>query len=440
MSHYDHNKVADRFIRYAKVFTQSAEGVADTPSTGCQRDLARMLHQELLDMGAADVVYDEDKCYVYATVPGNLPVDAEAQAALDARADKDAKRRENLAPIIGLMAHMDTSDGVDGTGHGVHPCIIENYDGGEIVLDADAGIAMNPKDYPDLNGKAGKTLIVTDGHSVLGGDDKAGVTAIMEAAQFYLTHPEIAHPTFRICFTPDEEVGNGVLNINLEEFAVDYGYTVDGSYVGGIEYENFNAASAHVTVQGKSTHPGDAKGKMINALLVVMEFNSLLPAHETPAETEGYEGFYHLENMHGECDCAEMDYILRDHDLGKLQDKKAHLEQAASVINARYGDGTVTLEIKDSYYNMAEKVRPHMHLITNATDAMQELGIQPETLPIRGGTDGCQLSYRGVPCPNLGNGAYQYHSRYEFVVVEEMVQAAEVLLRILNKYAAFRLD
>lgn len=437
MGHYVKSMVAERFLRYAQIFTQSAEGVADTPSTACQRDLAQLLYQELQDMGAAEVVYDEDKCYVYATIPGNIPVDA---AQLEARADKAAKRRENLAPIIGLMAHMDTSDGVDGTGHGVHPRIIENYDGSEIILDTDAGIRMAPADYPDLAGKEGQTLIVTDGHSVLGGDDKAGVTAIMETARFYLTHPEIAHPAFRICFTPDEEVGNGVLNINLDEFAVDYGYTVDGSYVGGIEYENFNAASAHVTVHGKSTHPGDAKGKMINAILVASEFNALLPERETPFYTEGYEGFYHLESIHGECDLAEMDYILRDHDLAKLQDKKARLEDAARIINMRYGDGTITLEIKDSYYNMADKVRPHMHLVTNATDAMQELGIRPETLPIRGGTDGCQLSYRGIPCPNLGNGAYQYHSRYEFVVVEEMVQAAEVLLRILNKYAAFTLD
>lgn len=437
MGHFDRREITERFIRYAEIFTQSAEGVADTPSTACQRDLARLLYQELLAMGAADVVYDEDKCYVYATIPGNLPVDA---AALAARDDKDRKHRENLAPIIGLMAHMDTSDGVDGTGHGVHPCVIEQYDGREITLDAESGISMSPADHPALAGKEGQTLIVTDGHSVLGGDDKAGVTEIMEAAQFYLQHPEIAHPTFRICFTPDEEVGNGILNINLDEFAVDYGYTVDGSYVGEIEYENFNAASAHVTIHGRSTHPGDAKGRMINALLVAMEYNALLPQRETPFYTEGYEGFYHLENMHGACDQAEMDYILRDHDLDKLTDKKLWIEQAARQINGIYGEGTVTIEVKDSYYNMADKVRPHMHLVTNATESMRELGITPRTQPIRGGTDGCQLSFRGVPCPNLGNGAYQYHSRYEFVVVEEMMQGAEVLIRILNKYAGFTLD
>lgn len=429
--------VADRFIRYASIFTQSAEGVMDTPSTGRQRDLARLLYTELIDMGASEVVYDEEKCYVYATVPGNLPVDA---TALQARPDRTAKRRENLAPIIGLVAHMDTSDGVDGTDHGVHPRRIENYDGGVIVLDGAAGIQMDPADYPSLQGKEGQSLIVTDGHSVLGGDDKAGVAEIMEAVQFYLRHPEIAHPTFRVCFTPDEEVGNGVLNINLNQFAVDYGYTVDGSYVGEIEYENFNAASAHVVIHGKSTHPGDAKGRMVNAILVAQEYNAVLPARETPYYTEGYEGFYHLESIQGECDHAEMDYILRDHDQNKLSLKKSMMEQAARLINERYGAGTAEVTITDSYSNMAEKVRPHMHLVTNAEEAMREVGITPRTQPIRGGTDGCQLSFRGIPCPNLGNGAYQYHSRYEFVSVDEMVMGCEILIRILNKYAGFTLD
>ncbi len=437
MSHFDKREIADRFIRYASIFTQSEEGVADTPSTPCQRDLAKVLYEELKAMGASDVYYDEEKCYVYATVPANIPADA---AAVAAREDANAKKRENLAPIIGLMAHMDTSNAVDAKGHGVHPRLIESYDGSVVILNEKEGYKLDPKEFPDLTRHIGETLIVTDGLSVLGGDDKAGVTQIMEVVDFYLHHPEIAHGTIRVCFTPDEEVGNGVMNIDLSKFAVDYGYTVDGSRIGELEYENFNAASCHVTIHGKSTHPGDAKGVMINALLVGMDFNAMLPAGETPYDTEGYEGFYHLEDMKGGCDHAELDYILRDHDKEKFEIRKQTVAKIAAALNEKYGQGTGEIAVKDSYYNMAEKVAPHMHLIENAKASMKELNIEPRINPIRGGTDGCQLSFRGVPCPNLGTGAYNYHSRFEYVSADEMEQGAEVVLRILNKYAYFALD
>ena len=436
MSHFDKEEIAQRFIRYASIMTQSEEGVPDTPSTDCQRQLAELLYNELREMGASDVSYDVNKCYVYATVPGNRPADFEK---VGMREDTIAKRRENLAPIIGLVAHMDTSNAVDSRG-GVHPRVIENYDGGRIILNADRGITMSPEEYPDLARMKGKTIIVTDGTTVLGGDDKAGVTQIMEVFRFFLSHPEIAHGTIRCMFTPDEEVGNGVLNFDPMRFAVDYGYTVDGSRVGDIEFENFNAASCRVDIKGLSTHPGDAKGKMINAVLVGMEFNSLLPAKETPYYTEGYEGFYHLEEMHGTTDACHMEYILRDHDKEKFELKKKTVLAAAGELNRRYGEGTVKIEVKDSYYNMAEKIRPHMHLIDNAKKAVEEVGLTPTTLPIRGGTDGCTLSFRGIPCPNLGTGAYNYHGRYEYVCVDEMEQGAEILLRILNRYAGYTLD
>ena len=436
--HFDKEKIAERFIRYARVFTQSKEGIADTPSTQCQWDLARLLKKELEEMGASDVVLDEEKCYVYATIPGNIPAD---EGKLSTRADRKKKRRENSAPILGLVAHMDTSDAVDASAHPkIHPRKIENYDGGTIVLNEEKNLSMSPSEYPELAGKRGKTLIVTDGTTVLGGDDKAGVAQIMEAAQFLLQHKEIAHGTVRIMFTPDEEVGNGTRNVNMDEFAVDYGYTVDGGGIGELEYENFNAASAHLTIQGLSTHPGSAKGKMRNALLVAMEYNALLPADEIPAKTEGYEGFYHLEEMHGTADAAEMDYIIRDHDRTKFEHRKEVILEAVQKINDRYGANVMTAEVSDSYYNMEEKIRPHMHLIENAKTAMREIGVEPVVSPIRGGTDGAVMSFRGVPCPNLFTGSYNFHSRYEYVVAEEMALGAETLIRILNKYAGYELD
>lgn len=434
--HFDPQESADRFIRYASVFTQSKEGVPDTPSTTCQFDLARLLAKELEEMGASCVYLDEEKCYVYAQIPGNIPVDSRK---LNERSDARTKRRENLAPIIGLIAHMDTTDAVDASAQRkIHPRKITNYDGKEIVLNDSC--RMNPDQFPDLAVQKGNTLIVADGTSVLGGDDKAGVTQIMEVADFLLHHPEIAHGTIRIMFTPDEEVGNGTLHANLNRFAVDYAYTIDGGGMGGIEYECFNAAEAHVTIQGLSVHPGDAKGRMRNALLVAMELNGLLPQDEIPSRTQGYEGFYHLCEMNGTTENASLVYLIRDHDKNHFEQRKAVLQAAASTINDRYGENTAKIQIEDSYYNMEEKIRPHMHLVENAREAMKEVGIQPIISPIRGGTDGALLSFRGIPCPNLATGAYRIHSRYEYVVAQEMSMSAEVLLRILNRYAGYELD
>ena len=438
MPHFNQDEVTDRFIRYASVFTQSKDGIPDTPSTSCQFDLARLLAKELKEMGASGVFLDEEKCYVYATIPGNIPACAEQLAG---RPDARAKGRENNAPIIALVAHMDTTSDVDASGHpSIHPRRIDHYDGGRIVLNEETGISMGPEEYPRLKQLAGKTLVVTDGTSVLGGDDKAGVTQIMEAASFLLRHPEIAHGTVRIMFTPDEEVGNGTLNADMDRLAADYAYTVDGNAVGTLEYECFNAASAVVSVKGYSTHPGAAKGRMKNALLMSMEYNALLPQDEIPARTEGYEGFYHLTDLNGTSDLARMEYILRDHDRASFERRKKTMLDAAGVMNARYGAGSFDVELRESYRNMAEKVRPHMHLVTNALEAIREVGLEPVTSPIRGGTDGAVLSWMGLPCPNLGTGAYNIHSRYEYVVAQEMVLGAEILLRILNKYAAFELD
>ena len=436
--HFDVQETAERFVRYASVYTQSEEGVADTPSTHCQFDLARLLYQELLRMGAADVWLDEDKCYVYASIPATIP--SVPKEVLAARPDAAAKRRENLAPILGLVAHMDTSNAVDASGHpAIHPRVIADYDGGRILLNEALQLSMGPEEFPELREKIGKTLIVTDGTTVLGGDDKAGITQIMEAAAFFLQHKDIAHGTIRIMFTPDEEVGNGTRNMDPSRFAVDYAYTVDGGGVGELEYENFNAASAVITVQGVSAHPGSAKGVMRNALLTAMEYNSLLP-DELPSNTEGYEGFYHLEAMNGTADTATLEYLIRDHDRALFEKRKQVVADTAQKINARYGSTVVHAEITDSYYNMAEKIRPHMHLIENARRAMEQLGIVPRIAPVRGGTDGARISFLGIPCPNLFTGAYHYHSRREYVVAEEMALGAETIIRILNQYAGYELD
>ena len=431
-------EMAERFMRYAAICTQSEEEIPDTPSTDIQRNLAVLLYKELQAMGASDVVYDEDKCYVYATLPGNLPVTEKGNVILSGRSDTAAKRRENAAPILGLVAHMDTSNAVSATE--IHPRLIEDYDGGTIVLNEAAGISMSPSDFPDLAAHKGNMLIVTDGTSVLGGDDKAGITQIMEVFDFYLKHPEYPHGTVRLMFTPDEEVGNGTLNMNPKEFAVDYAYTVDGSTVGELEYENFNAATAKITLKGLSTHTGDAKDKMRNAGHMAMEFHALLPSLETPERTEGYEGFYHLELMDTSCDVAHMTYLLRDHDRGRFEERKSVIRKAAEELEKRYGSGTVAVEITDSYYNMAEKILPHPELISNAESAIREAGLSVITQPIRGGTDGCRLSYEGIPCPNLGTGAYHYHSRYEYVSADELRKGVQILIRILDKFARFELD
>ncbi|MBP3217002.1 MAG: peptidase T [Lachnospiraceae bacterium] len=434
----DKNETAERFIRYASICTQSEENVPDTPSTAIQRDLAILLYRELQEMGASDVVYDEEKCYVYATLPGNLPVDDAARRKLEGRSDTAAKRRTNLAPIIGLAAHMDTSNAVSASE--VHPRRVDCYDGGVIQLNEKDGIRLDPAEFPDLKDQVGAMLVVTDGTSVLGGDDKAGITQIMELFRFYLSHPEFPHGTVRLMFTPDEEVGNGTLNVDFEQFAADYAYTVDGSTVGELEYENFNAAGARLVLHGLSTHPGDAKDKMRNALQMAMDFHALLPERERPEHTEGYEGFFHLISLDGTCDEAHMEYIIRDHDRARFEKRKEQMREAAAEIARRYGEGTIDLMVEDSYYNMAEKILPHPELIEAASKAIKDAGLSVRTQPIRGGTDGCRLSFSGIPCPNLGTGAYHYHSRYEYVSVDEMVKGVEVLARIIGEFAKYQLN
>ena len=434
--HFDKDEITDRFVSYASVFTQSEEGHTDTPSTDRQRDLARILTKELTDMGAADVYFDEPHCYVYATIPGNIPAKEEELAK---RSDRIEKHRENMAPILGFVAHMDTVDAVPGA-TAVHPRVIDSYDGKDIVLNKDLGIVLSSSEYPDLTRMIGKRLVVTDGTSVLGADDKAGVVQIMEMASFFLSHPDIPHGTLRIMFTPDEETGNGTANVDFDHFACDYAYTIDGGRIGELEYENFNAATAVVTITGKSILPGSAKGVMRNACLVAMEYAALLPALETPYYTEGYEGFYHLEEMQGVTDKAVLTYIIRDHDKGIFEHRKDVVKKAARAINARYGEDIVDVSLKDSYYNMKQKIEPHMHLVENAKKAMEKVGVTPIIDPIRGGTDGCVLSYEGIPCPNLGTGGYNYHSRYEYACIDEMMQGCEILIRLGSYYASYELD
>lgn len=429
-------EIAERFMRYAGIGTQSAEGFTKTPSTSEQRILAKLLYEELCEMGAADVYYDERYCYVYATLPSNLP--SPDASLMKACPDAVSKKRENLAPIIGLVAHIDTSNAV--ASKVVHPHLIDCYDGGDICLNEALQIMSRPEEMPDLLKHKGKMLIASDGTSVLGGDDKAGVTQIMELFRFFLAHSAYPHGTVRLMFTPDEEVGNGTACYDREHFRVDFAYTCDGGAVGELEYENFNAASATLTIHGKNTHPGSAKGVMKNALLYGMEFNSLLPPEETPFYTEGYEGFFHLENMVGTPDEAKMEYLIRDHDRIRFEERKKMFADAVQTMQERYGAAHFEVKIQDSYYNMLEKIRPHMHLIDHATAAMKAVGVEPIIQPIRGGTDGCRLSFEGIPCPNLGTGAYHWHSRNEYVCVEEMALAVRILARIIEKYAAYTID
>ena len=400
----------ERFLRYVQVDTQSEEGHESTPSTQKQFQLARMLKQELEQLGASDVYLDEEKCYVYATIPST-----------------DAKRTTKLA----FVAHIDTSPAVSGAN--VRPIITENYQGNDIPL-GDSGRVLSPKEYPALLDYIGQTIISTDGNTLLGADDKAGVTIIMALAEALLSDTSIPHGPIRIAFTPDEEVGMGVSGLDYTRLDADCGYTVDGGPLGDLSYECFNAASAAVSVTGLSIHPGSAKGMMKNAVRIAEEFDALLPKAESPEYTEGYEGFYHLDSFQGDCDHAQLAYILRDHDAAILEKRKAVVQAAADFINQKYGDGTVQVDIKDSYRNMREIVEQHPQLIEHAIAAYRELGIEPQIEAIRGGTDGATMSYNGVPCPNLGTGGHNFHGRYEFLCVESMEKMVEVLLKIVTKF------
>lgn len=401
------NQLLERFLRYVKIDTESVPDVEQFPSSDKQKDLLKLLLTELTDMGVACRM-DGKYGYVYASIPANT------------------KGKYKL----GFIAHVDTSSAV--SGKDVKPVITENYDGKNIALAQ--GRVLSSAEFPELSQHVGKTVISSDGTTLLGADDKAGVSVIMQAVQTLVSNPDIKHGELRIAFTPDEEVGRGTDFFDVKGFDADGAYTVDGGGLGELEYENFNAAGVKVTVVGKSVHPGTAKGVMVNANLVLMELQSLLPVFQNPMYTEGYEGFFHLDSMRGECDQAIASYIIRDHDKAKFEQKKLLFTRAVEYLNAKYGQSTVTAEIKDSYYNMKEKILPHMHLIDNAQAAMLRAGVTPKVVPIRGGTDGARLSYEGLPCPNLFTGGYNFHGRYEYIPLEDMDKALQVVLNLVDIY------
>jgi tripeptide aminopeptidase len=404
--------VIEKFLNYVKVDTQSDETTGTHPSTAKQHDLAKILVKELEEMGASDIYYDSEHCYVYASIPAN-----------------DCSEG---SPALGFISHMDTSDAV--SGKDVKPRIVEKYDGKDIVLSADGKVVLSPSNFPEMLNHVGEDLIVTDGTTLLGADDKAGIAEIMTLAQILLTDKSIKHGPIKIGFTPDEEIGEGPEFFDIERFGAKYAYTVDGGKLGELEFENFNAAGARITVNGRSVHPGDAKGKMVNAALICYEFQSLLPVFQNPMFTEGREGFFHLTDIKGECESATANYIIRDHDEKLFEQKKQLFLDAAEYLNKKYGEGTVEATVTDQYKNMIEKIEPHMHLVDNAKAAMEELGVTPIVNPIRGGTDGATLSHRGLPCPNLCTGGYTYHGKYEYASIQEMRKVVEILLGIVQKY------
>ncbi len=409
-----YSDVIQRFLRYVKIDTQSSEESGTHPSTEKQKNLGRLLYKELKELGAQDVVYDEEHNYVYGKIP-----------ATDGGKSKK---------VLGFIAHMDTSP--ETSGAGVNPQIHEAYDGKDIVLSKEENIVLSPAVFPELLHYVGKTLITTDGTTLLGADDKAGVSEIMSMSQCLLRdaqsdQPAYIHGTIAIAFTSDEEIGEGVEFFDQEQFGADYAYTVDGGGIGELEYENFNAAAAIVKVHGVTVHPGEAKGKMKNAARIATEFQNALPAHEIPEETELYEGFCHLLSMSGDTESAKLQYIIRDHHRDLFQEKKERMVTIAKQLNAKYGAGTVELELKDQYYNMREKIEPeYLFLIDQAAEAMRRHGVTPITNPIRGGTDGAMLSFRGLPCPNLCTGGHNYHGRYEYACLESMEQITEILIDI----------
>ncbi len=401
------NRLLERFLRYVKIDTESVPDVQRYPSSEKQKNLLALLRDELVQMGISATM-DEKYGYVYATIPKNV--------------------KGNYK--LGFIAHVDTSSAV--SGKDVKPIVTADYDGQDIALAE--GRRLSPAEFGSLLKHVGKTIISSDGTTLLGADDKAGVAVIMELANILAENPSVAHGEVKIAFTPDEEVGRGTDFFDIGRFGADGAYTVDGSGLGELEYENFNAAAAKVSVRGKSVHPGSAKGVMVNANLVLMELQSMLPVFENPMYTEGYEGFFHLESMHGECDCATANYIIRDHDREKFQRKKQLFADVVDFLNKKYGEGTVTAEITDSYYNMKEKILPHIHLVENACRAMEKAGVTPVVCPIRGGTDGARLSYEGLPCPNLFTGGYNFHGRYEYIPLEDMQKALDVALNLVDIY------
>lgn len=402
--------VCQRFLRYAKIDTMSDPKSEALPSTQIQFNLANILVEDLKKIGIEDAHVDEN-CYVMGSLKGNSP----------------------NAPKIGLIAHMDTSP--EFSGKDVKPQIIENYDGGDITLNKDLGIVMKVSDFPYLKDLASHTLVTTDGTTLLGADDKAGIAEIIAVLEYFIENPDVKHGDIKVCFTPDEEIGNGTAGFDVKKFDADFAYTLDGSFEGEIEYENFNAASAKIKINGVNIHPGSAKHKMKNSILIAMELNSLLPAFDVPQYTEGYEGFYHLDEFAGSVENTTMEYIIRDHDIDKFKAKKAFMQKSCDFINEKYGEGTVELELSDSYFNMKEHILPVMHIVDSAIAAMETVGVTPIVKAIRGGTDGAMLSYKGLPTPNLFTGGFNYHGKFEAISVNVMEKAVQTVIEIIKAYA-----
>lgn len=403
--------LVERFLKYVSFDTQSSEETEVTPSTPGQMVFAKYLKEELESIGLEDITLDEHG-YLFATLPANI---------------------DKPVPTIGFIAHMDTSP--DMSGKDVSPRIVQNYDGSDIVLCAEENVVLSPSQFPELLDHKGEDLIVTNGKTLLGADDKAGIAEIVSAIVYLKEHPEIKHGKIRIGFNPDEEIGLGAHKFDVEKFGCDWAYTMDGGEVGELEFENFNAASAKITFKGRNVHPGYAKNKMINSIRVANRFCAMLPAHETPEHTEGYEGFYHLISFNGDVEQTTVAYIIRDHDRARFESRKKKIERFVSEINAEYGEGTATLELRDQYYNMREKIEPVMHIIDTAFAAMEAVGVKPNVKPIRGGTDGAQLSFKGLPCPNIFAGGLNFHGRYEFVPIQNMEKAMKVIVKIAELVA-----
>ncbi len=403
-------KILDRFLRYVSVDTQSDENSESQPSSAKQLDLLRMLRDELTAMGVEATL--DEYGYVMATLPSNI---------------------DRKVPVVGFIAHVDTSP--DASGANVRPQIIENYDGGDIALKGVPGLFLKPSEFPELLAHKGETIITTDGTTLLGADDKAGVAEIMNAVQYMVEHPEFKHGEIRIGFTPDEEIGRGVVKFDVKKFGAEYAYTMDGGEVGELEFENFNAASAKIHIQGRNVHPGYAKGKMKNAILIGMELNSLLPVQQRPEFTEGYEGFFHIISFKGSVEEADFGYIIRDHDRAKFEEKKEVIGKCVAFINEKYGEGTASLEVKDQYYNMRQQVEPYYFIVEKAVKAMEMEGIEARIQPIRGGTDGANLSFKGLPCPNIFAGGLNFHGKMEFAPLESIEKASRVVLNIISLFA-----
>ena len=398
----------ERFLKYVSIHTTSDENTGLVPSTPQQMEFAKILAEELKDMGMQDVSLDK-KGYLMATLPSNI--------------DKDV-------PTIGFISHLDTSP--DMSGKNVKPRIVENYDGNDIILNEKENIVLSPKQFPELTMYRGQSLVVTNGLTLLGADDKAGIAEIMTAMDYFIKNPDVKHGKVRIAFNPDEEIGLGAHHFDVEKFGCQFAYTMDGGEIGELEYENFNAAGAKVTFYGTNVHPGYAKNKMVNSMKIATKFIATVPANESPEYTDGYEGFYHLTGIGGDVEKTTVSYIIRDHDRKKFEERKAHLQMLVDKINSEFGDNTATLEVKDQYYNMKEKVEPVKYIVDIASEAIRQAGVEPKVKPIRGGTDGAQLSFKGLPCPNIFAGGHNFHGKYEFVPIQSMEKATEVVKNIIK--------